>query len=346
VRQHHLEVTTLPGGLHYRFFLYCYLSMRRAIPYRSTLSCGLALMLLAGCGTTAGPAPTPTPSRPGPAMVQIENSILARPLAGLQQANIVYEYLAEGGITRMTAIYFKPSGSQRIEPVRSARPVTIRLWHAYHGVIFFSGANIKVLQTIEEQQIPALSESSDGGIYFARDPSRRAPHNLYTDGDRLAQGVSKHAPRVTYVLPLPGEPAATPAPAVANRIVFDQTSFHRVTYTFSASDSAYAYGTELGPLLDRDTGQPIKPVNVVLIQVAHHDAGFTDVLGAPAVDFDLQGTGPADVFTQGHHFAGTWDLLNPELPLKILGADGKVMHLPAGLTWIHLVDPGTPIAVS
>ena len=87
-------------------------------------------------------------------------------------------------------------------------------------------------------------------------------------------------------------------------------------------------------------------MNVVLIQVAHHDAGFTDVVGAPAVDFDLLGTGPADVFTQGKHYKATWDLSNAELPLKIVGADGKLMHLPAGLTWIHLVDPGTPITAS
>ena len=279
-------------------------------------------------------------------MVQIENSILARPLAGLQQANIVYEYLAEGGITRMTVIYFTPSGSQRIEPVRSARPVTLRLWHAYHGLLFFSGANIKVLQPIQDQHIPALTEGSDGGAYFARDPSRRAPHNLDTDGNRLAQGVGKYAPRVTYVLPSPGEPAASPAPPVANRIVFDQTSSHRVIYTYSAADNAYAYSTVLGALVDQDTGQPIKPVNVIVMQVAHHDAGFTDVNGAPAVDFDLQGTGPADVFTGGHHYMATWNLSNPELPLKIVGADGKVMRLPTGLTWFHLVDPGTAIAAT
>ncbi len=197
-------------------------------------------------------------------MVQIENSILARPLAGVQQANIVYEYLAEGGITRMTVIYFAPSGSQRIEPVRSARPVTLRLWHAYHGVLFFSGANIKVLQAIQDQHVPALTEGSDGGAYFARDPSRRAPHNLYADGNRLAQGVSTYAPRVTYVLPSPGEPAASPAPPVANRIVFDQTSSHRVIYTYSATDNAYTYSTVLGALVDQDTGQAIKPVNVIL----------------------------------------------------------------------------------
>lgn len=279
-------------------------------------------------------------------MVQIENSVLARPLAGLQQANIVYEYLAEGGITRMTAIYFTPSGSQRIEPVRSARSVTIRLWHAYRGVLFFSGANTIVLNTIAAQRIPALTEGSDGGAYFARDRSRRAPHNLYSDGNRLAQGVGKYAPRITYVLPTAGEPVASPAPPVANRIVFDQTTTHRVIYTYSAADGAYAYRTAIGPLVDQDTGQPVKPVNVIVVQVAHHDAGFTDINGAPAVDFDLQGTGPADVFTHGHRYSATWDLTKPELPLKIVGADGKVMHLPAGLTWIHLVDPGTPITVS
>ena len=310
------------------------------------LAMSVALVALAGCGSPGVATPTPTPSRPGPAMVQIENSILARPQAGLQQANIVYEYLAEGGISRMTVIYFQPSGSQRIEPVRSARPITIKLWHAYHGVIFFSGANAKVLQAIKEQNIPALSESTDGGAYFARDPSRRAPHNLFTDGDRLAQGLGKYAPKITYQLPSAGQPAASPAPVTANHLVFNQTPSYRVTYTYSATEGAYAYGTDVGPLVDHDTGQPIKPVNVILIQVAHHNAGFTDVLGAPAVDFDLQGTGPADVFSKGHRYSATWDLSNAELPLKIVGADGKLMHLPSGLTWIHLVDPGTPITVS
>jgi hypothetical protein len=314
----------------------------------SPLVLALSAALIGGCGNSpaVAPTPTPTPSRPGPAMVQIENSVLARPQAGLQQADLVFEYLAEGGITRMTVLYFKPSGSQRIEPVRSARPITIHLWHAYHGVVFFSGANIKVLQMLQGDHVPALSEGSDGGAYFSRDPSRRAPHNLYTDGDRLAQGLQKYAPRVTYQLPAEGTPAASPAPAAANRIVFDQTNAHRVTYTYSQADGAYSYTTETGPLVDQNTGQPVKPVNVVLIQVAHHDAGFTDVTGAPAVDFDLHGTGPADVFTKGQRYTAKWDLTDTELPLKILGADGKVMHLPKGLTWIHLIDPGTPVTSS
>src|SRR5438132_357043 len=191
----------------------------------------VTLIVLAGCGQITSPAtptPTPTPSRPGPALVQVENSVLARPLSGLQHADIVYEYLAEGGITRMTVIFFNPSGTERIEPVRSAQ----------------------------------------------------------------------------------------------------------------------AYVADGSPLMDTDTGHAIKPVNVIVIQVAHHDAGFTDVLGAPAQAFDLQGTGKADVFSGGHHFAATWDLSTPDQPVRYLGADGKPIRLPQGLTWVYVVDPGTTIAFS
>jgi hypothetical protein len=309
----------------------------------------LAATALAACGSAAGPAATgtPTPKPLGPALVQVENSPDARPLSGLQQADLVFEYLTEGGITRMTAVYFHPSGSQKIEPVRSARLITLRLQKAYQGVIFYSGASNHVQSLITGQGIPALREGSDGGIYFARDQSRSAPHNLTTTPDKLAQGLQAHAPRINYTLPAPGRPAASPAPGAANRVSFQQTPSHPVTYTYSPADNAYAYSTDTGPLLDTDTGQPIKPVNVILIQVAHHGMGYTeDVLGEQGIDFDLQGQGPGDLFTGGHHYSITWDLTNPAQPLVFKDSAGRVVQLPRGLTWVHLVDPGTVISVS
>lgn len=281
-------------------------------------------------------------------MVQVENSPDARPLSGLQQADLVFEYLTEGGITRMTAIYFHPSGSQKIEPVRSARLITLRLQKAYQGVIFYSGASNHVQGLIDQQAIPALREGSDGGVYFARDSSRVAPHNLTTTPDKLARGQQAHAPHVTYTLPASGQPSASPAAGGANRVSFQQTPSHRVLYTYSAADNAYAYtSADTGPLQDTDTGQPIKPVNVILIQVAHHGMGYTeDVLGEEGIDFDLQGTGPGDLFTGGHHYSITWDLSNPGMPLTFKDAAGKAIQLPRGLTWVHLVDPGTAVSVS
>src|SRR6202011_614704 len=113
-----------------------------------------------------------------PALVQVENSPDSRPHSGLQNANIVYEYLTEGGITRFTAIYMAPSGGDKIGPVRSARLVALRLVNSYQGDLFYSGASDHVLGIIKDTQVPAIDENSDGGIYMSRDRSRQAPHNL------------------------------------------------------------------------------------------------------------------------------------------------------------------------
>jgi hypothetical protein len=295
---------------------------------------------LAGCGGSSLPSTGATPSPPpAPALVQVENLPLVRPQTGLQEADVVFEYLTEGGVTRFTAIYFTLSGSGRIEPVRSARPVSISLVKAYQGVLFFSGASSRVLSQIQAENIPALSESMDGGRYFTRDPGRAPPHNLTTTIEQLRMGVETFHLHRGYAL-REGRPSG--AGELVTRFSFRQTPSHPVAYSYSVAN-AYTYTTDTGAMVDAATGQPLRIVNVVLVRVAHHDAGFADVNGAPAVAFDLQGTGPADIYTGGQHFSATWDLTTVDQPLRLLAADGSPMLLPRGLTWIHLVDPDTPV---
>ncbi len=288
------------------------------------------------------PVAPPTPSYPAPAMLQVENAPESHPHSGLQNADIAFEYLTEGGITRFTVVYFKPSGNMKTGPVRSARLVSLRLVQSYHGVLFYSGASDHVQGMIWDNHIPNYTEGSDGGKYFQRDSSRFAPHNLFTSPDQMAQAVDKSGQRITYTRPAPGEPAGQGTPA--NKIDFDQTNAHHVTYTYDPGGKTYAYAGET----DAANGnQPLKITNVVLLQVAHHGAGYTeDVLGAEGIDFDLTGQGKATVFTRGQSFDATWDLSQADQPLRILGAGGKDFSLPQGLTWVHLVDPGLTPSVS
>lgn len=314
---------------------------------RRVLAAALSLLTVAACANqTSKPAPTATPGRPAPALVQVENAPDARPHSGLQKADIVYEYLTEGGITRFTAIYLKPSGTEKIGPVRSARLVALRLVKSYQGVLFYSGASDHVLGVITGTNVPALDENSDGGKYMVRDRSRQAPHNLYTSGDQLKAGLDKMNVKVTYQLPANKEPTGQGDPVQG--ISFDQTFAHPVNYAYSAADKTYTYSTDTGLETDKANGnQPLKITNVMLLQVAHHAAGYTeDVRGEQGIDFDLQGTGPVDVYTRGMHFTATWDLSTPDRPLRLVGADGKDFALPTGLTWINLVDPGTKPATS
>ena len=288
----------------------------------------------------APPTPTPTPTWPAPAMLQVENSPDSHPHSGLQNADLVFEYLTEGGITRFTVVFFDPKGSQKVGPDRSARLVALRLVQSYHGVLFYSGASDYVLGKIWDNKVPNLTEGSDGGKYFQRDGSRVAPHNLFTTPDQMAQGVQKVGARITYTRPTPGEPAAAGTPVT--RFAFDQTFAQHVAYTYDAGGKTYAYAGET----DAANGnQPVRITNVVLVRVAHHGAGYTeDVRGEEGIDFDLQGQGKSEVYTRGQKFDATWDLSQPDQPLRILAADGKDFPLPQGLTWIHLVDPDLPVS--
>jgi hypothetical protein len=302
----------------------------------------LGLLLGPACSATIHPAAPPTPAaRSAPALVQVENAPGSRPQSGLQHADTVYEYLTEGGISRFTAIYRNPSGGLRIEPVRSARLVTLRLVRAYGGVLFYSGASNHVQAQISSGDIPAVGESSAGGRYFARDGSRLAPHNLYTTGDQLRQALDSLQRTVSYSEPTPGEPTVKGDPV--GRLSFPQTVSHRITYTYSPGSHTYAYADESGPLADAGNGgRQIEVTNVVLARVAHHGAGYTeDVLGAEGIDFDLEGTGSADLYTGGQHLAARWSL--GQGPMCLLGGDGRPLPLPAGLTWIHLVDPDAQV---
>lgn len=316
------------------------------------LLAALLALLLVACGNgpqkTAAPAPpTPTPGRPAPALLQVENAPESRPHSGLQNADFVYEYLTEGGITRFTAVYLKPGGGTKIGPDRSARLVTLRLLHSYQGVLFYSGASDHVLGMIWDQHIPNFDDRSDGGKYFSRDSSRQAPHNLYTTGDQMAAGVQKAQAKVTYQLPARGEPAAQPDGQVAH-LSFAQTFAHTVDYTYDPGSKTYAYKNETGVETDAGNGnQPLKIASVVLLRVPHHNAGYTeDVRGEEGIDFDLQGQGQADIYTRGGHFAATWSLPDPNQPIQLAGADGKPFKLPEGLTWVNLVDPGMAVNAS
>ena len=326
---------------------------------RRPLPAALAVLavLLVACGNppapaprasaTSTPAPTPTPGRPAPAIVQVENDPTSRPQSGLQGADFVYEYLTEGGITRFSAVYLNPSGGQRVEPVRSARLAALRLVRSYGGVLIYSGASDHVLGMIWDQKIPNFDERADGGRYFSRDGGRQAPHNLVTTPDQVSQAVQKSGRKVTYQLPARGEPAAA-GDAGVSRLAFQQTFAHAVTYAYDPAARTYQYSTDTGTMVDAaEGGKPLAITNVVLLRVAHHGAGYTeDVRGEEGVDYDLQGTGKADLYTRGQHYAATWSLPDPNQPLQLLGPDGRDLALPAGLTWVHLVDPDLAINAS
>ena len=126
-----------------------------------------------------------------PYAVAIDNQKNARPISGINEADVVYEFPVEGSITRFMAIYNPNSGiapSVKIGPVRSARPYFARTASEHNAIYTHAGGTADALQKLanHEYKIYNLDAlTTEGGAYFWRDNDRAMPHNLYTSIERL-----------------------------------------------------------------------------------------------------------------------------------------------------------------
>jgi DUF3048 family protein len=332
----------------------------------------LAATLLAGCGgagaatgvhtgaqpaaaavpaDTPMPEPTPTPTpRPDalrdPVVVQVENSPDARPQRGLAEASILYEYSAEGGISRFSAVYFRPPAGE-VGPVRSARIATILLSGFYGAVLMYSGASDYIEARLAQSGVRHYNEDTAFGDLF-RIGSRYPPHNLYTDGRHMADLLSRVGdPVASYALWPRLAPETPPPPAPPVRTVSVPISpFEQPVFTWTPAAGGFLR-TEprTGPLIDAGTEQPLVVPTVIVLQVPVRPAPeVVDVNGVMGLDHQLLGSGPAQVFTAGLAYTATWQQ-DPHGPPRLLLPDGTPAPIAAGEVAVELVPTGSPALV-
>lgn len=308
---------------------------------RSWVPGAALVLLLVACGSSsAAPRATATPTAPAPALVQVENSSPARPQSGLGSADVVYEYLTEGGISRFSAIYLHPA-AVRVGPIRSARLVTITLTRLYGAVLLYSGASQYVERQIEQSGVPHFDETTAAGALF-RVGDRRVPHNLYTDGAHITPVLAQaKAPAVTWHL-WPRSIASAGAKAVHAFMV--PISFaEQPTWTFSAAAGGYTRTEpDSGPFIDANTNKPLVAATVIVQQVTVSVAPeVEDVSGAHGVEQDVLSGGSAQVFSGGREYAATWSQRSSGPP-QFTMSDGSAAPIASGLVWIELVAKGSP----
>src|SRR5580692_10493375 len=109
--------------------------------------------------------------------VKIENTPQALPQWGIDQADVVYEEIVNGGITRLAAI-FNSHAPAKVGPVRSVRPTDTQVVWPLGGIFAYSGGAPYAVESIETAPVKLIDESSAGSAMF-RDPDLQAPHNLF-----------------------------------------------------------------------------------------------------------------------------------------------------------------------
>ena len=265
-----------------------------------------------------------------PALIQIPNDSGAFDQSGLQSADSVFEYLTEGGITRMTALY--TNVPDIVGPVRSGRLISFQLDRHFHGLLFYSGLSEGSFSRLQADPVPVFSDTQG---YFYRQSNRLAPDNLYINGDKIQAAVNAASDVGTFVMPPRGTVPITSGPAATSVSVAE----HDTTYTFDAVTGTYLKtegGHQLG---DAALSQAL---HIQLVIVMHTTATTTsyveDVNGIHGLDFDTISGGAVDYYFNGFKATGRWSGSDRGNPITFALDNGTAVPMPPGLTWIDVVS--------
>ena len=266
--------------------------------------------------------------------VKIENSSIAYPLKGLDKAEIVYEELVEGGITRFLAMYHC-TDADLAGPIRSARVVDPAIMTPTTYILAFSGANQHVFGRLDEAGIIQIEENAAGAAMQRVETGDSFEHTLFADTAAVRkigrEQYDEPPPEDVYVF---GDlPEGKSRKATEIEITFSANSV--VSYTF---DTGKYYRYQADEPFMADTGEQIAVDNVLLELHTVNLSGPADVAGTAGTEIaDVTGSGPAVLFRDGRMIRGMWVREAIEDPVRFTTKDGAELVLKAGTTWIHLV---------
>ena len=260
--------------------------------------------------------------------VMIENSPDARPQSGLKKAGVVYEAVAEGGITRFMALYQQDKPAL-IGPVRSLRLYYLNWATPYQASIAHVGGSGNALSEVRNGSNRDIDQFYNAESYW-RAGDRYAPHNMYTSGEKLDQlNDSKGYKESLFesFARTDGKPATEQN---ASRIAIDFSApLYNTTYVYDSKTNTYARNLAGEPHIDREDGQ-ITPTVVVAIAVSAElrpgNDGYEDIA--------TTGSGTAYIFQGGSVIQATWQKDGATSPLQLKDAEGKAISLYRGQTWI------------
>lgn len=265
----------------------------------------------------------------------------ALPQGGLPLADIVFEELVEGDITRFVAVFHSMSPGKRIGPVRSARTTDLQILPQFGRTLFaWSGGNEGVTAAVAE--VESIVDLGAGRLpsAYSRDSSRRAPHNLYVDAASLwtnaPDEIVPPKPIFTY-RDAPDDPPETARPATGLDIVWGPGSASSPTgWQWDEDLQVYRREQRGRPHLD-ESGDQILTQNVVVL-VTEYGQSPAD---ARSPEAHTIGEGEAFVFTDGTVVTGQWDRPDVGVPARLTGPDGERIALTPGRTWIAMPRAGS-----
>lgn len=298
----------------------------------------LAIMLLAGC-SRATPAITDDPPEvdPPPAppelssafMVMIDNHSRARPQHGLSQADVVYEFICEAGITRFLAAFYTHDPGF-VGPVRSIRYYYLQMARAYDLPLAHVGGSMNALEMRGTLGIKSICDITNASGAFFVDKTRSRPHSTYITSESLLGVAAKrsYAAKGLPELPL----GDFPATQVATEVQITYSSSYNVAWVYQAEEQHYQrlVNGEPHPTAEEEE---IVAQNIIIIEAPVKTVEVP--INGVQSQINVLGEGKALFLRNGQLASGTWHKDKPESHFHYRLDDGSELNYAEGNVWIQ-----------
>ncbi len=266
--------------------------------------------------------------------VMIDNQTKARPQKNLDKADIVYEMICEGNITRFMAGFYSRD-PVAVGPIRSTRMYYVHIAEAYNNMLVHIGGNEDALAYLRQSDIQDVCDIKTAGGYFYRTADRKSPHNGYIKTERLEQFRNRRK--------FPAAPLYEfPKGDMSGGEYYDFLSIKYGTSKY-LNTVAWEYNSRTG-LYQRylnnvayytEDGDAVTSANVIIIEVPY--TGETVPINGYQTKMDINSEGNAVFYRDGLRFTGRWSKASPSDHFVFVLDDSTPYLLAEGNTWAQHV---------
>lgn len=284
-----------------------------------------------------------------PLAIKVSNApAVVRPQAGLDQADLVFEHYAEGGVTRLTAVFLGQTPSM-VGSIRSGRLIDLEIPAMFKALFAYSGTSAGVGRKYAASDLwpnQLVRPGTGRGAFYRRDLAKAYEHTMFINPTTLwaeaeRRGISerKDLRGMTFDTNLPAN--GTP---VTDVNVLYRAGISQVEWVYQDADGLY-YRWQ-GGIAHREelTGAQLSAANVIVVGANHVN---TDILedtwggGHWSIEVQIWGEGPVSIFRDGQRYDGIWRRRDRHDLLSFWTTDGEQrIPLKPGNSWFQMVPLG------
>lgn len=283
-----------------------------------------------------------------PLAVLVENHPDARPQSGLDKASVIYEVIAEGGITRFLAI-FGTYEAEKVGPVRSARTYFVDWAHGYNAYLAHVGGNMDALEKIRKEKTLDLDQFRYSSPYWREQSAGVASeHTMFTSTIKLrAQAnTNKYLTANNFNIlkykddPVDAEKAALPESQKVS-VVFSSAPYN-VEFDYDKATNSYKRILAGVPHIDKISKNQLNPKDIVVMTVKR--APTITKINETGWNMTTLGSGEAQIFLDGKTIKGTWRKENASDRELFYDEAGTEITFNRGQLWICVIPPDGSVA--